>query len=158
METSISFKDQRTAGTALIPRRALSRALCGHCAGTARALCRTRARPRACSPRVLSRRCIRKTIGQSCSQPTFWNRETLCTLFEVDVHVLTHCGSPPCNDPEALEKLRMESNCRRWTTGFLPPSLQARLCLRFLPARIELRPSTEFKIEVDEYPSLRPSL
>ena len=31
--------NERTAGTALIPRRALSRALCGHCAGTARALC-----------------------------------------------------------------------------------------------------------------------
>ena len=66
--------------------------------------------------------------------------------------------APSCNDPEALEKLRMESNCRRWTTCFLPPSLQARLCLRFLPVRVELRPSTEFKIEVDECSSLRPSL
>ena len=33
------YRNERTAGTALFSRRALSRALCGHCAGTARALC-----------------------------------------------------------------------------------------------------------------------
>ena len=40
-ETSTPFEDLRTAGTAMNSRRALSRALCGHCAGTARALCLT---------------------------------------------------------------------------------------------------------------------
>ena len=121
--SSFLLQEKRTAGTAMIPRRALSRALCGHCAGTARALCRTHARPRACSPRVLLRSCIRRTTGQSFSQPTSWHKEIKCSLFEMDVHVLSPCRSPPhppCNDSEALEMLRLESSYRRWTMYPLP--------------------------------------